>query len=230
MSPLPSNPQKVGEVRKPEPESPVADPKPTVIMTEVDSYVHERMRGQPQSIDEVRSDEGSQEQTVSRLQLPRELEPYSYDCSRGADCRAHQRDPKSGKVGHHGEFVFRWTWKEKRSIDYAMNVRGWVFVNRTHFPDLPRYLFSSTGGIEVGDSILMFMSVKKALALRVAAGQKSLEMIRSRMSPTKKPGEVIMTGEPDSPQYYMPDAPAEVGGEGTDQVGPTAIQQGRDFD
>lgn len=207
--------------------------KPTVVMSEVDSYVHERMKNQPTTLDAVLSEDVSVTEHASRLQLPKEFESYSYDCSHGGACAIHQRDPKNGDIGVRGDFVFRWVQKTKRSIDTATGVRGWLFVNRQAFPSVPRFRFSVNGGVEVGDCILMFMSAKKALAIRKAAGVRSNEMLGSRMTNAgqDKSGvpRVIMTGEPDDPRYYMPKVPAEVGKEGSDEVAPNVSQESRDF-
>src|SRR3990167_9191199 len=131
--------------------------RPTVIMSEEDAYITERVVSQPATLDEVRKTVVYTATATNRLSLPDYLERYSYDCTYGPDCKAHtwKLDEVLGRwsYGHRGEFVFRWIKKVKRAIDHAMNVQGWFFVNRRYFPDAPTHLFSANGGVEQGDVI-----------------------------------------------------------------------------
>ena len=67
-------------------ESPV---KPTIIMTESDAYISERMHSQPKTLDEVRSVTIQTDVTKNRLSLPDYFEHFSYDCTMGQSCQVH---------------------------------------------------------------------------------------------------------------------------------------------
>ena len=234
-------PQKPRQVESPAPEAEVpamptptpeavreALTKPTVIMTESDAYIHERLASQPATIEEIRAREvNSPESVKNRLALPDFFERYSYDCTVGQACKAHawKYDESTNRwsYGNRGEFIFHWTKKTKRAIDHAMNVVEWAFVSRRYFPDAPTYLFSANGGIELGDVILFFMPAKQALLIRNAPGKRSTEILKSRISRTPS-GDVLMTGNPDSRQYYLPDAGGDE--EGNNVPG---LQEDRDF-
>ena len=213
----------------PTPESVV---QPTVIMTEADAYIHERVASQPATLDEVRKIVVHTDAETNRLSLPDYFERYSHDCTQGRVCKVHtwKHDEEKNRwsYGNKGEFIFRWVRKVKRAIDEAMNVKGWKFVNQRYFPDAPGYLFSANGGVELGDELLFFLPAQQALLLRAQPGKRSNEAIRSRMTRTKG-GDVLMTGNPQDEKYYEP---TDVGGsdEETDtserQVG---IQEDRDF-
>lgn len=178
------------------------DNKPTVVMTNTDAYIHERMKAQPKDLETVlaRRVEVS-EDTRHRLTLPKYFVKYSYDHS----------DQK-------GQFVFRWLFKNKQALDYAINVRNWILVNRRFFKDAPNHLFSSNGGVEEGDSILAFMPAKQALELRAAPGKKSKDRVQAQLSKHKN-----------SEHYYEPSLDPEMGPEGSDGAPAGVLQEGRDF-
>ena len=104
---------------------------------------------------------------------------------------------------------------------------GWTLVNRTYFPDAPKWLFTASGGVEVGDSILAFMPAKRAVAIRLEPGVRSRNKVQSRMTQVEQ-DYVLMTGNPKDARVYQPNmeaeeretAPASVGGE---------LVEGRDF-
>ena len=174
--------------------------KPVVIMSELDSYIHDRIVSQPQTLDEaVQRFEQSAVTgaTRHRLVLPEFFEQLSYDCSWGHGCLHHVNGAK-------GPWVFRWLLKEKRAIDNARDVVGWMLVNRAYFPHASRMLFTANGGVEVGDGILAFIPAKKALELREAPGKKSRDRIDSQMTPTG-PDYTMMTGNPKDERVYQPD-------------------------
>lgn len=214
--------------------TPEALVKPTVIMTEDDAYIHERVASQPTSLEEIRRITVHTDTTKSRLSLPDFFEKYSYDCTNGPDCRIHQwkRDEATGRwsYGNRGEFIFRWIKKTKRAIDHAMNVQNWVFVNRRPFAEAPAHLFSANGGVELGDVILFFLPAKQALALRAIPGKRSNEALKSRMTRVKG-DKVMMTGNIEDERYYTP----EIGGGAADDEGGNedavvpGVQEGRDF-
>ena len=188
---------------------------PSVIVTqlsELDSYIVQRQRGQPKTLAEVEARVQRLEnlnRDRHRLTLPDYFEQKSYD---------HEASKP---------FVFRWLFKEKKAIDRALNDIGWTLVNRTYFPDAPEYLFTANGGIEVGDSILAFMPAKRALAIRLEPSRRSQQKLNSRMTKVEQ-DYVLMTGNPTDERVYKPDmgaeeretAPASVGGE---------LTEGRDF-
>lgn len=131
---------------------------PTVLMSELDSTILDRVRSQPKTLDDVENIEvPKQAQGRHRLSPPEELKPYM------------------------ARFVFCWIYKHKRAIDEACNQYHWVLTNRTYFPDLPDYLFSTSGGIEQGDMILAFRSHKVEEEMRKIPIQQSKEEIRKHI-------------------------------------------------
>src|SRR3990167_7247623 len=205
--------------------------RPTIIMTEEDAYIHERVASQPASLDEVRSTVVFADTEKNRLSLPDYFERFSHDCTQGRGCLSHnwQHDEERNRwsYGNRGEFIFRWIKKAKRAIDHAMNVQGWFFVNSRYFPDAPPHLFSANGGIELGDVILFFLPAKQALALRAAPGKRSNEVLRSRLTRVKD-GKVLMTGQADNEQYYLPDSTGPQEDDDRNETTP-GIQEDRDF-
>ena len=150
---------------------------PLVLVSEIDAYVNERMKSQattPAEIDaKVITDHDNKNHI---LKLPTQLEKYGKD------------------------YAFRWINKKKRSIDNALDVIGWTFVNRSFFKDLPRHLFTANGSIERGDAILAFMPLKRAIEIRLRPAQISRERVRNvPVQPLDKPWE--NKGE----NYYKPD-------------------------
>ena len=214
------------------------DVKRTVVMTEIDTKIRERIIGQPQSLDDIDVKVSAERpQGLHRLSLFPEFEQYSYDCTRGDSCKFHRREveKRNGvvyvKILNHGKYAFRWLLKNNRAIDDAINVRGWYLANRALFPEVPKMLFSVSGGVELGDSILACMPIAKALAIRNAPSVRSKELLRSRMTTSrKKPNQVLMSGNPEDPNTYMPDLGKEAAdkGEGISSA-PGSMEEGRDF-
>ena len=136
---------------------PEVQERPTLtLVSDLDAYVSQRMKSGPKTLDEVLFVKEKQYAPGEhRLSLPQELRKYT------------------------DRFAFRWINKKKRAIDDAVNLKGWVLVNRALFPDLPDYLFSTTGGVEVGDTILGFMKKEKAEAIRRAPGEKSRQLLET---------------------------------------------------
>jgi hypothetical protein len=130
--------------------------QPLVLTSNIDAYVHEKLREQPKSLDDIEVKEVDLPEGKHSLSLPDEVDKkYS------------------------SRFAFRWINKDKRMIDRATTVRGWHIANRTYFPDLSRSLFTAIGTIERGDSILGFMPLKQATKLRQRPGLESLERVRN---------------------------------------------------
>lgn len=149
---------------------------PLILVSETDAYIHERMKSQPKSLDEI--DIKIKENWEERghiLKLPTELEKY---------CK---------------EYAFRWINKKKRSIDHAIDVIGWSFVNRVIFKELPKYLFTANGSIERGDAILAFMPLKKAIQIRLRPADISRERVRNT------PVQDLRHWEDRGENYYKPD-------------------------
>lgn len=206
-------PAKAEAVQAPKPaESPV---NKTVIISNMDAYITERMSQQPQTVEELELRPSAIYTGRSRLALPQCFERDSYDCTIGNGCGIHNKDDK-GKVLNPGRFIFRWIGKNKRSLDEHLNIRNWVLVNRTYFSHAPRHLWSANGGVEEGDAILAFMPTRQALAIRNAPGEKSRELLRSRMKPGKKVGTVVMTAAQDNGSYYEPQLSAKEEDEATE--------------
>jgi hypothetical protein len=143
-----------------EPEPVVRDSnKPLVILSETDMYVHERMKSQPTTDEEVqvKFDMIDTAPAEHILSLPKELRKEKYAV----------------------KYAFRWVNKKKRAIDRALDVIGWSFVNRKAFPDVPDYIFTANGSIERGDAILTYMPLKQAEKIRTAPAQLSRERVKN---------------------------------------------------
>ena len=202
--------------------------RPLTIMTENDAYISERIKSQPSDITQVEVSTKEETLGIHRLSLPDYFEQFSYDCTVGVSCIHHGWVKRRITYGlnmemdrweqtKHGKFVFRWLSKIKRALDTAINVRGWYIVNRSYFPESPRILFSANGGVENGDSILGFMSVKKAIEIRNKPSQDSLNRVRSEEG--KHEGH---------PNFYKAKIDSERT-DGDDFAPPDARQEGRDF-
>jgi len=142
-------------------EIPAERPKPELhmVMSTDDSYISDRISSQPKSLEEVIFlKEPICAPTEHRLSLPKELRVYG------------------------DRLAFRWVNKKKRAIDDAIDVRGWYFVNRITFPEVPNRIFSTSGAIERGDTILMYMPLKKAEILRNAPGEKSAALLKAQLA------------------------------------------------
>ena len=209
--------------------------KPTVVMTQVDSYLHEVISAQPDAMEKilpgttlsVTDDFG-----LHRMSLPEFFEKMSYDCTRGNGCKIHAKD-ENGKLTNKGKFIFRWLLKDKRAIDYAKNVRGWLIVSQVmaDFRDAPQTLFNAHGGVEVGDAVLAVLPMERALRFRRLPAEISRERLKGQITPSKtKAGKVLLTGNPDSEHIYEPDSSADEKetGDGTAST-PGSLQEGRDF-
>lgn len=169
---------------KPEPKEETSSPVPVsrsepsnesrVLLSHQDAYIFDRMKTQPKTLDEIEVLDRQRPEEQHRLSLPQELKE------------------------HQSRFAFRWLFKHKQAIDHACNVRGWFLVNRTHFPDLPNYLFTVSGSIEEGDAILSFMPIKKAEEIRREPGEKSSEIIKSRFEAHRQ-----------DPRFYTPEEKGE---------------------
>jgi len=137
-------------------------PSPTVLLSQADAYVHERIKAQPKTLKDLDVQvEDKVEPNLHRLSLPKELD------------------------SHLKKYTFHWIMKNPRAISEACDLKGWVLANRTHFPELPGHLFSVTGSIERGDLILGFMKANKAEKYRSDVILKSREMVKSRIGAHK---------------------------------------------
>ena len=148
---------------------------PVYLGSEIDAYVHERVKGQPRTLEEIRviSEEGETRPNI--LALPKELEKY---------CK---------------EYSFRWINKKKRSIDHALDVIGWTLVTRNFFNDLPKHCWGPNGVIERGDAILAFISQKQAERIRL----RPAEISRERVNNT--PAQDLRKWKDRGDKYYKPD-------------------------
>lgn len=217
-------------VEKPVAERPVEKIKPTVIMSEIDSLIHDTIQSQPKTLEEIKVTKPDVT-GLHRLSLPDYFETFSYDCTRGDACRVHKKSKNQfGQrvIENRGKYIFRWIFKRKRAFEEAIKVRGWAIANRTFFPDAPESEFNVSGAVENWDSILGFMPVEQALELRNYPGKKSQEILKSRMTPSKKgKNRVLMTGDPSQDHIYEPEMGAEEGD--GEVVSPGSFQEGRDF-
>lgn len=167
--------QSVQSAQIPEPSN------PTVLLSQTDAYIHERIKSQPKTLTDldIKVDTDFNPNN-HRLTLPKELDPYMK------------------------KYTFHWIFKREQSISEACDVKGWVILNRSHFPELPKHLFSVTGSVERGDMILGFMKSERAEKLRKAVRDKSRDMVQSRLGAHKN-----------DPDYYVPKDKSEDGNSST---------------
>lgn len=132
----------------------------TVLVSETDAYIHERMKSQPQTEDEiqVKFDRINEDTSEHILSLPEYFKDKKFD-----------------------KYSFRWLNKKKRSIDRALDVIGWTLVSRAHsiFLDGPKHLFTANGSIERGDAILAFIPRAQAERIRLRPAEISRERVKS---------------------------------------------------
>ena len=202
--------------------------RPVTILSEHDAYISERMKAQPQTLTDIEVTTKEEKFGIHRLSLPEYFEHLSYDCTIGVSCKFHgwickkvvynlDKEMDKWEQAKHGKYIFRWLNKNKRALDLSINIKGWYLVNRTFFKEAPKILFSVNGGVELGDSILGFMPVKKALYLRTQPSKDSLDRVRSEAK--KHEGH---------PNFYKPTLSPEIT-EGDDFQPAGAVQEGRDF-
>ena len=159
----------------------VAEPEqssPVYLGSEIDAYVHERVKGQPKNLEEIQIKASDEERRPNVLALPRELEKHAKD------------------------FSFRWINKKKRSIDNALDVIGWTLVTRNFFNDLQKHVWGPNGVIERGDAILAFMTRKQAEKIRL----RPAEISRERVNNT--PVQDLRKWKDRGEKYYKPDLAA----------------------
>ena len=138
------------------------DDSPKILVTHEDAYIHERMKHQPQSLEEV------------DVRVEEKFQPGVHRLSLGSEFDEYKK-----------KYTFRWINKTKRGIDEACDLKGWVLANRTFFPDLPNHLFGVNGSVERGTNILAFMPNERAQVLRDRPGQLSREKIKSTLDKHK---------------------------------------------
>lgn len=169
-------------------------------MSEQDAYISDRMKSQPKTLDEVLMvKEKKYAPGEHRLSLPKELREYE------------------------DRFAFRWINKHKRAVDDAI-IKGWVIVNRRLFPQVAekaKHLFSTSGGIEKGDSILAFMNKEVAVQIRKAPGEKSSAYLKAQLAKGTQP---LLKGQSG---FYKPEDTSEKEDVGIEEGG--GLQEGRDF-
>ena len=130
-----------------------------ILLNQTDAYINDRIKSQPQTLDEVEViPEENKPTNTNQLTLPKELDEYKE------------------------RLRFRWLSKDKRQIDRACDVRGWVIANRTHFPDLPDHLFTVSGSIERGDNILSFIKKEIGDKMFEAPAKQSKEIVESTLN------------------------------------------------
>lgn len=129
--------------------------EPTIILSEVDGYIHERLKEQPKNLEDIKFHRPDYEKVNDILKLPKELESFKT------------------------QYAFKWIYKKKMSIDRHLDTLGYVLATKIYFPQLPKRLFSSQGCIERGDAILGFIPLKRAEFLRSEPGRLSMERIKN---------------------------------------------------
>ena len=163
-----------------------SSPETFVIKTELDAYISDKLKTQPLDINDIVVDDVENQRHWNILELPNELEKAL---------------KKKGMAP-------RWINKDKRAIDRATNIRRWLIVNRTYFPELPKHLFTANGTIENGDLILGFMPATRAEKLRKLPGELSRERIKAL--PIEKYKDY---GDTEKIGYYKPTYTGERDGE-----------------
>ena len=221
----PIDPEELAKLRTPAPQ--VEPSQPLTIVTELDAYISERMKGQPTTVADIAVVTRQEKAGRHRLSLPDYFERQSYDCTHGVGCESHRWSSRVIDLGEGkhiqrwemkqtGGYVFRWLRKDKRALDQACTVTGWFLVNRRYFPDAPTMLFATHGGVDLGDSVLAFMTAQHAVAIREAPGRKSRERVDSTLR--KYEGD---------PRFYA--AKPDGDEDGSDSAPAGALQEGRDF-
>ena len=159
-------------------------PSTLIAANQTDVYIAQMAAGQPATLLEAEAREILVKDGQHRLTLPEEIQTMF---------------KKRG-------YAPRWIFKDKRALDHAVKQRGWNLVTRVYFPELPDHLFSATGVIEQGDSILGFMPERIAKKLRSEPGLKSMERVKNL--PIEK-----WKDDPSGERYYKPDLSSEKDGE-----------------
>ena len=148
---------------------------PVYLGSEIDAYVHERVKGQPKNLEEIQVRAIENDRRPNILALPKELEKFG------------------------AEYSFRWINKKKRSIDNALDVIGWTLVTRNFFDTLPKHVWGPNGVIERGDAILAFMSRKQADKIRLRPAEVSRERVENT------PVQDLRKWKDRGDRYYKPD-------------------------
>ena len=166
------------------------DTNQTVLISELDAIIRERQKSQPQTLDEIKVKTNLKEEGLHLLSLPKELKPYE------------------------DTFQFYWLGKDKRKIDRGLDVRGWVIVNRSLFPSLPKHLFGISGAIERGDALLVTMAKAKADQLRKEPQERASQLLKATLEKPKT-----------HPDMYE----AKISSSEENEENPTGLVDGRDF-
>jgi len=159
--------------------SSVSSPSPSIILSKEDAYIRDLLASQPKTLDEIEVKVLDKEDPNNhRLSLPEEIKRYE------------------------DRFVFRWIYRDSkgRAISEATQLKGWVLVNRSYFPDVPNHMFTTNGVIERGDNILAFIPRKIAEDMRKKPIQLSKEMVQSRIG-----------AHAQNPNFYVPTDKSEEG-------------------
>lgn len=144
-------------VEKKSPVQPERQVQNIQIHSELDSMLLDRVKSQPQTLDEIDMEVISQpKEGIHKLTLPEELEPYTK------------------------KYAFCWIFKRKQSIDEACDQLHYKLTNRTYFPELPDHIFSARGIIERGDNVLAFRPMRIDIEMRKAPGIESTNRIKAR--------------------------------------------------
>lgn len=186
------------ESDKPESEKKVETPAPTpikekakdphqetrtVVLDQENAYLSDVIKAQPQTLEDIEVTlKERDDPNFHRLSLPPEIKKYE------------------------DKYTFRWIFKNRRAISEASQIRKWIFVNKSYFPDLPDHLFSTSGAIERGDNLLAFTLNHVAEAMRTKPIDASRNMVKSRIGAHKG-----------NPNFYTPTDDGD--GESTKVVG-----------
>src|ERR1700690_3959871 len=159
-------------------------PQTFVVKTEMDAYINEVMQTQPKTLDDIKVVDTTDSPT-NRISLPKDVSDALI--SKG--------------------LTPRWINKDKKMIDRAIHIRGWLIVNKMYFPEIKKYHFTANGTIENGDSILGFMPSERADKLRRRPGEISQERIKTL------PIDKYKNDQGEKIGYYKPALTSEKDGE-----------------
>lgn len=139
---------------------PHGEPQVSVLRSEIDAFLQDRMRSQPKTLEEVETRVVEKPQAGKhQMSIPDELKEYEK------------------------KFAFCWIFKHKKAVDEACNLYHWVICNKTFFPEIAKsapHVFSANGAIELGDNILAFRSRQVDDFMRKAPGLESAQRIKDR--------------------------------------------------
>lgn len=154
----------------------------TVVLDHENAYLADVIKSQPSSLEEI------------EIKLSEKADPNQHQLTLPPEIKKYEN-----------KYTFRWIMKNRRSISLASQVRKLMFVNKTYFPDLPDHLFTASGAIERGDSILVFTLREVSERRKQELSNFAKEKVQSKIGAHKS-----------NPNFYTP---TDEDGETTKVVG-----------